>query len=212
MVLWSNFLQILSLILIIFCQKINSSCNYTSNSDAVSCVNRAKSQECKIEIESLACKLQEQQKQFLNLNNLEEPNQFYKLHLKRLCPRAFNPNDQEFYKGCVNKHDLNAYLNSLKESNKTIDSNSKIITITQFIEYKNLHSLKTCINICLTLNQHKYAAYNPVSSDCICFKSISRDLSLTTGLHCEPPNLTIYSTGLLGKIVLDQNSSLSYCN
>ncbi|RMZ98478.1 xylosyltransferase oxt [Brachionus plicatilis] len=64
---------------------------------------------------------------------------------------------------------------------------------------KAFNELKTCIHLCLTINQFSFSVYDNILLDCVCLKNLTSDLREETRPECynESKFLKIYHTGLL---------------
>ena len=64
-----------------------------------------------------------------------------------------------------------------------------------------LVSASRCQNVCLTLNQFRFAAYNSQNRDCYCFKNLTDRFQMER--KCDPAvnNYAVYSTGVLGRLI-----------
>jgi len=183
-------------------------CNFTDNAEAISAFKRAKTTECKNEIENLACEIKKQD-DFITKGDFI--NGFYRLSLNRLCPDSNNNLvtseaaslarlESKFFIGCILKDNLYAHLEDLKSS---LVKDSKINTSTI---HNNINLIQTCIDICLSHNQFKFSVFNEYLKDCICLKKVNDSLKtkLVDKQECFniiedkiPEKFEIYDTGLL---------------
>ncbi|CAF1108138.1 unnamed protein product, partial [Brachionus calyciflorus] len=175
-------------------------CNLTSNIFATSSYERAQTSECKELIKKKACELEEQDLNYHNLTDLNIKNAIYKLSLQSKCLKSFRiEKSKDFFQGCAIINDLEKYLKELEIVNDLNSKKDEKIKIFQFFKYEKIRALETCVKICLTNNQFKYASYNKKTLECICLKNLTDTfrLNLVSNHNECSDKALIYHTGLL---------------
>lgn len=208
-------------------------CNFTENAEATSAFKRAKTSDCKNEIENVACEINKQNDLIAKGDFI---NGFYRLSLNRLCPESNNnlvtPEsasvarlESKFFSGCVYKDNLYSHLEDLKrislakEKINSEENYSKFnppLKINASTIHTNIKILQLCIDICLSDNQFKYSLFNEELKECICLKKFNDNLTSKmlnkqeckkVGEDKKSETFEIYDTGLLSirplKIKLD---------
>lgn len=173
------------------------------NKYAQSSIERANTFECKEKIKKISCMFEEQNKLAENLNDLKDKNILYELYSESKCPKAFKNNrSADFFQGCIEKSYLETHLKALSIEDK--NEIEKKFTIQKYRVHKNINSLETCVNLCLTINQYSYSAYDKNSLDCVCLKNLSSEIYGNFTSECSNIGklFSIYHTGLLGNINL----------
>lgn len=172
--------------------------------DARHAYERAKSDHCKGEIEKLACQLQVHQNVSIysseRLDDEQISKDFFKLESDRMCA------SDSVFKGCTSLNYINMLVHQLeasksngekKESTEVLTPNKEDIAINMSMQFNHAVSVKRCINICLTYNSFKFAAFNNRTQDCFCFKNLTEKFEMKS---CDPAvySYSIYSTGVVG--------------
>ena len=107
----------------------------------------------------------------------------YRIRLKSSCPYSF----RNELVGCQLRND---FIEFVENYNKTI--NSSLISLVLLKE--NIRSLDLCIDICISINQHKYVAYDEESINCYCIKNLTN---------------TFFNQLLVSKLDICQNTNLN---
>jgi hypothetical protein len=135
-------------------------CNITEISDAWSAYNRAKTKECRSEIETVACLIKQQEELFLKYDFLSSD--FYKMSLKTGCPLI---SEENHVYSCLTKDELDKYTTLLKNN-----SDDDILARKSFSNVKTAHQ---CMDMCLSY--FNYAAFNLKSKICECLKKFEQN-------------------------------------
>jgi hypothetical protein len=173
-------------------------CNITDEL-ALSALRRAKTPECQNEIERLACSIKDQIE-----TGDENTDGVYRIRLKSSCPYSY----RNELVGCQLKHN---FIEFIENYNKTI--NSSLISLV--LLKQNVISIDLCIDICLSVNQHKYVAYDEESINCYCIKNLTNtffnELLFSKIDICGNTNLNpirFYDTGLISNLNIIQIKNL----
>ena len=154
----------------------------------MSAIRRAQTTECKNEIVRLACQVQEQ------IENKHEEGLF-RTRIKASCPIT-KRNEQV---SCLPQKDFVSLIENLNKTQKNEKNESDDVSVKMVMQRNDVRDLEFCIDICVSFNQHKYAAYNQKLKSCYCFKNLTNDLLLGNS-NCDAKNqdniVHIYYTGL----------------
>lgn len=156
----------------------NLKCDLAPDSEAISALNRSTSEQCRREIEEIACKHIKPNNYNVDscTEDAEELMVNYKLNLERKCPV------QPKWIGCCSERVLNTKFE--------LDS---------ILAHENVISLDRCTRICLSVHASKYAGFNQVTGDCRCLMAnITDNFANLSDCDASDTDFLIYHTGFVG--------------
>jgi hypothetical protein len=192
----ANYFSYLCLVIALptlIADSLQAKCDLTLNAEAVSALKRASTAECKIQIENLACTIQNQ------------ATHEHESALNRTCVYANNNEHKRalYTRGCLTSVDFRAYITTESEVYAATRTSNETIFAAEFTQVKQLQS---CIDVCLTQAHFKYAAFGGEDPSCVCVRylktGMKESLVFTIESLCKQSDESIYQiyhTGLIGK-------------